>query len=277
MFDLNPIIKFFSEFLFFTFVPLPFPSYYFWGPVLYIVLYFIFAKKLSNRKNFPHKDFAVQLPQLRRELFYSFITQFVFFASSLFLNNYIKIGFFGWNTDFTAKFNYDFNLWTIPYIIASAAFVYVAHGTWFYWTHRAMHHPKIFKHVHKVHHLSRDITPMSAVAFHPIEAFINGFYGFFLITALPLPLHPIGFLVYGVIESWLTVYVHSGYELYPAGFTRHWFWKHFPTSTHHNMHHEKIGGNYGINITFWDRIMGTEFKDYHDRFDSLTKGKKDVV
>jgi Delta7-sterol 5-desaturase len=277
MFDLQSITKFFTDFLTFTFIPLPFPSYYFWGPVLYILLYFVFAKKLSSRKNFPNKGFSVQLPQLRREVFYSFVTQFVFYASSLFLNTYIQIGFFNYNVGFQRDFNFGFNAWTVPYIIASTAFVYIFHGTWFYWTHRAMHHPKIFKHVHKVHHLSRDITPMSAVAFHPIEAFINGFYGFFLITVLPIPIHPLAFLVYGIIESWLTVYVHSGYELYPVGFTKHWFWKHFPTSTHHNMHHEKIGGNYGINITFWDRVMGTEFKDYHERFDSLTNGKTDVV
>lgn len=268
MFDLNSITKFFTDFLLGAFVSLP--NYYFWGIFLYVFLYFVFAKNLSSRKNFPHKDFVSTLPQLRREVFYSFISQFVFFASAIWLNIYVQVGFFKFNSNFIENFSYDFNIWTIPYIFASTAFIYIFHGTWFYWTHRAMHHPKIFKHVHKVHHLSRDMTPMSAVSFHPIEAFINGLYGFVLLTIVPLPIHPIAFLIYGILESFLTVYVHSGYELYPKGFTKHWLGKHFPTSTHHNMHHEKIGGNYGINLTFWDRIMDTEFKDYHDRFDKLT-------
>jgi Delta7-sterol 5-desaturase len=227
MFDLQSILTFFTDFLYGTFVPFPLPNYYFWTVLLYIVLYVFLAKKLSSRKNYPQKDFVTQLPQLRRELFYSFVTQFVFFASAIFLNTYIQIGFFNFNTAFQREFNFGFNAWTIPYVITSAAFVYIFHGTWFYWTHRAMHHPKIFKHVHKVHHLSRDITPMSAVAFHPIEAFVNGFYGFFMITVLPIPIHPIGFLIYGIIENWLTVYVHSGYELYPAGFTKHWSYRTF--------------------------------------------------
>ena len=47
------------------------------------------------------------------------------------------------------------------------------HDTYFYWAHRAMHHPKIYRHVHLVHHLSQNPSPWAAFAFHPFEAVIE--------------------------------------------------------------------------------------------------------
>jgi sterol desaturase/sphingolipid hydroxylase (fatty acid hydroxylase superfamily) len=29
------------------------------------------------------------------------------------------------------------------------------------------------------------------------------------------------------------------------------------TVTHHDLHHERAGGNYGFYFTFWDRTCGT--------------------
>jgi sterol desaturase/sphingolipid hydroxylase (fatty acid hydroxylase superfamily) len=37
------------------------------------------------------------------------------------------------------------------------------------------------------------------------------------------------------------------------------------TSTHHNMHHQLFNGNYALYFTWWDKWMGTEFKDYEKR------------
>src|ERR1700709_1826028 len=46
-------------------------------------------------------------------------------------------------------------LWWGPVsLLASLA----AHDAWFYWTHRAMHRPKLFRIAHAVHHASRPPT-----------------------------------------------------------------------------------------------------------------------
>jgi hypothetical protein len=42
------------------------------------------------------------------------------------------------------------------------------------------------------------------------------------------------------------------------------------TSTHHNMHHSKPGGHYGLYFTWWDKLTNTEFNDYHETFEKLT-------
>ena len=47
------------------------------------------------------------------------------------------------------------------------------HDTYFYWMHRLMHHPKLFKYFHLVHHKSTNPSPWAAYAFHPLEAVIE--------------------------------------------------------------------------------------------------------
>ena len=62
---------------------------------------------------------------------------------------------------------------------------------------------------------------------------------------------------------------HSSYEFYPKGFTRNSWFRFKTATTHHNMHHAKFNGNYSLYFTWWDTIMGTEFKNYHETFDAV--------
>jgi sterol desaturase/sphingolipid hydroxylase (fatty acid hydroxylase superfamily) len=48
------------------------------------------------------------------------------------------------------------------------------------------------------------------------------------------------------------------------------FLKYKTASTHHNLHHEKFKGNYGLYFTFWDKWMKTEIAEYESKFDSVT-------
>lgn len=63
---------------------------------------------------------------------------------------------------------------------------------------------------------------------------------------------------------------HSGYEIFPRGWaSQRWLGLITPV-THHELHHEKGGGNFGLYFTWWDRIMGTEHAEYHARFAQVT-------
>jgi sterol desaturase/sphingolipid hydroxylase (fatty acid hydroxylase superfamily) len=42
------------------------------------------------------------------------------------------------------------------------------------------------------------------------------------------------------------------------------------TPTHHAMHHEKVGANYGLHFNFWDRMLGTNHAEYERRFAAVT-------
>ncbi len=143
--------------------------------------------------------------------------------------------------------------------------------TFFYWSHRAMHLPRFYKFIHKVHHESTDPSPLTAFAFHPSEAVIEQMMGFVLPFFLPLN--------FGVIIAWQifsmlnNVLHHLGYEVYPKGWVKFPLLKYKAASTHHNMHHQLFNGNYSLYFTWWDKWMGTEFKDYETRHEQIFERK----
>ena len=62
---------------------------------------------------------------------------------------------------------------------------------------------------------------------------------------------------------------HSGYEFHPRWFVKSWLGRIMNTPTNHVMHHEKLRGNYGLYFNLWDRLMGTNHKDYEKRFEEV--------
>jgi sterol desaturase/sphingolipid hydroxylase (fatty acid hydroxylase superfamily) len=66
---------------------------------------------------------------------------------------------------------------------------------------------------------------------------------------------------------------HLGYEVYPKGWVKFPLLKFKTASTHHNMHHQLFNGNYALYFTWWDKWMGTEFKDYETRHEQIFERK----
>ena len=61
---------------------------------------------------------------------------------------------------------------------------------------------------------------------------------------------------------------HCGYELMPKSWARLPMLGWLTSVTHHDMRHERASGNYGFYFTWWDRWMGTEHKNYLERFET---------
>lgn len=57
----------------------------------------------------------------------------------------------------------SFPVWW-PFVTAFVALI--LHDTYFYWIHRAVHHPKLFKAVHLTHHKSTNPSPFASYSFH---------------------------------------------------------------------------------------------------------------
>lgn len=142
------------------------------------------------------------------------------------------------------------------------------HDFYFYWTHRFMHLKWVFPYVHKVHHQSTDPTPWAAFAFHPTEAVIEAM--FLPIASFIVPLHPYAILIVLAYQMILNVFGHLGFEIMPKWFLKNPITKLHNTPTHHNMHHSKVNCNYGLYYNIWDRLMGTNHKDYEKLFDEVT-------
>ncbi len=141
----------------------------------------------------------------------------------------------------------------------------------FYWTHRLLHTPWLFRHVHFVHHRSRHPSPFAAFSFHPVEALNNSAMLLMALLAVPVNEVVLGlFIVHQVIRS---THGHAAVETMPKGFARHAFWGRFITTTHHHLHHEVPRSNFGLWFTWWDRLGGTEHASYFERFDEVTQRK----
>ncbi|OUC12367.1 MAG: hypothetical protein B0A82_23120 [Alkalinema sp. CACIAM 70d] len=155
----------------------------------------------------------------------------------------------------------------IPYLLLTMVLMLFWQDTFFYWAHRLMHWKPLYKFSHKVHHDSIDTSPFTAYSFHPVEAIVEALPD--LIIVFVLPVHWWALLGYQVASMVMNVIGHLGYEVIPQSWTRHWLGQWKTSSTHHNMHHSKVNGNYGLYFRFWDVLMGTEFKDYQTTLNAV--------
>jgi lathosterol oxidase len=160
---------------------------------------------------------------------------------------------------------------SLGYFVFSIFAIIFLHDTYFYWMHRMIHHPTIYRVVHKTHHLSTNPSPWAAMAFHPIESVLEA--GIIVIVAFLFPVHPLAIGIFLLFMMVYNVYGHLGYELYPKGFANSFIGKWVNTSVNHNQHHQYFKGNYGLYFLFWDRWMGTIRTDYEERFDSVKNQK----
>jgi sterol desaturase/sphingolipid hydroxylase (fatty acid hydroxylase superfamily) len=158
----------------------------------------------------------------------------------------------------------DFAWWWLPMSVVLALLV---HDTYFYWMHRTAHHPKLYQKIHVVHHQSINPSPWASYSFQLSEAFLEGLIA--PIILLLIPMHPIALLAFASTSFIFNVYGHLGYEITPRWFRHSPLFEIINTSTHHNIHHSKFKGNYGLYLRVWDRLMGTEHPDYVRAYDAV--------
>jgi len=142
------------------------------------------------------------------------------------------------------------------YIAFSAGLYLFVQDTYFYWTHRIMHHKHLFSWTHAGHHKSVQPTPWASFSFDPVEALISAWL--LPVMALFIPLHVGTALALLMIMTINAVFNHAGWEVYPDRWVKGWFGRVMITAAHHNLHHTKFAGNYGLYFRFWDRLMGTD-------------------
>ena len=153
------------------------------------------------------------------------------------------------------------------YVPLSLFLSLLLHDTYFYWMHRALHHPALFKYSHLVHHKSTTPSPWAAYSFHFLEAVAEGMI--LPIMVLFLPLHKLTILLFILVGFTINVYGHLGYEIAPRRLRNSILFEIFNTSVYHNIHHSKFRGNYGLYFRFWDRLMKTEHPAYVQEYDRI--------
>jgi sterol desaturase/sphingolipid hydroxylase (fatty acid hydroxylase superfamily) len=220
----------------------------------FVIFYVLFKNKWSYRKiqsRFP------KAADYWREILYSLVTISIFLG--------VAVLIFGTPIrEYTLRYEKIQDLgWT--YWLVSIFLMILLHDTYFYWMHRLMHHPRLYRRVHLIHHKSTNPSPLAAYAFHPLEAIAEASIIFFIVFLIPF--HRTALLTFLIFMIFYNVYGHLGYELYPKGFNKTRIGRWLNTSVNHNQHHEKVKGNYGLYFLFWDRWLGTIRDDYDQAFE----------
>lgn len=116
--------------------------------------------------------------------------------------------------------------------------------TIFYWSHRVLHRPRLFKAIHGKHHTLRHVRGHSSEYAHPVETIAN--LVAFMLPPILLQAHLLTFGIWVALRVWETVEAHSGYAFTPLA-SRHAF---------HHLYAAKgcLGSFFGL----WDRVMGTD-------------------
>lgn len=155
----------------------------------------------------------------------------------------------------------------IWWVVLSVPLSLIIHDTYFYWMHRLLHHPSIFRYTHLLHHRSTNPSPWSSYSFGFLEAIAEGMV--LLVVTMLLPMNGTSVGLFILIGYVINVYGHLGYEIAPLWLRNTPLFEVFNTSVHHNFHHSKFKGNYGLYFRVWDRLMGTEHPDYVKEYDRI--------
>lgn len=201
-------------------------------------------RKLSRRAYPPR--------QLKREVRWSMITSLLFSVMA-------TVTLLLWQKGYTLVYTEPdaYGWFYLPLsLLLSLAF----QETYYYWLHRWMHLPGIFKWVHKVHHESNITSPFTAFSFHPLEGFLQALM--LPLTLFLIPLHPAVILVQLMIMSFSSVINHLNIEIYPRYFQNSRLGSWLVGATHHSMHHTQFRYNYGLYFTWWDKWKKTESPAY---------------
>ena len=141
------------------------------------------------------------------------------------------------------------------YYFAVIPIMFVIYDLYFYLAHRTIHHEKLFRLVHLVHHKSKYVSPLSALSTHPIEAIVN--HGGLIILFFLLPIHTSHVYIWVAVTILQTTYLHLGVELYSDKFLQTKVGKLIYTATDHAKHHSFFEGNYGFYTLIWDKLFKT--------------------
>ena len=136
----------------------------------------------------------------------------------------------------------------------------------FYWVHRLLHIPLIYKRIHSLHHRNINVGPWSGLSMHPVEHLI--YFTTVIIHWLVAshPIHVIYNLHYQALGAAMT---HTGYESLLIKDKRQLELGTF----YHQLHHRYFECNYGNQEMPWDRWFGT-FHDGSEAGTAMTRARK---
>lgn len=158
-------------------------------------------------------------------------------------------------------------------VLLQLAAFFVMEDTWHYWGHRLLHHPYLYKRVHKQHHKYAAPFGLTAEYAHPIEVAFTGTGTVgspVLWAALFGNVHLVTVMLWITLRLMQAIDSHSGYE-FP--WSLHHIIPFWSGADHHDDHHKYFTGNYASSFRWWDYCLGTETEATSKRRTTINKQK----
>lgn len=149
-----------------------------------------------------------------------------------------------------------FNAMSLPYWMV-VVFSIILLDFIIYLQHVMFHAVPTLWRLHMMHHADLDYDLTTGIRFHPIEILISMVIKFGAIVLLGAP--PLAVVLFEVILNGMAMFNHGNYYI-PLGLDR-LLRGLVVTPDMHRVHHSvfpsETNSNYGFNLSWWDRIMGT--------------------
>lgn len=141
-----------------------------------------------------------------------------------------------------------------------------------YFQHVLMHAVPIFWRMHMVHHSDMDFDVTTGVRFHPLEIALSMFIKIGVVILLGAS--PTAVLMFEILLNATAMFNHSNVCI-PGSVDRMLRWI-VVTPDMHRIHHSVIpretNRNFGFNLPWWDRLLGTYLSEPSKGHEHMTIG-----
>ena len=198
------------------------------------------------------QKFRIQKRKIKSSIFYNRLPLILFNIMLLMLVSGFGLYYLYYLFDPVLKL--DFLIITVQLFV-----ILLIDDVFFYFLHFWMHtNQYILKTIHRIHH--KAITPVALeyIYVHPLE-WLMGYVGPFIaifVISLFCPVSILAFWSYQLIRNIHELDVHSGFRSFFSKWIPFW-----GESEHHDLHHEKLNGNYATTFTIWDQIFKTKIQN----------------
>lgn len=177
--------------------------------------------------------------QITKEIWQSMRSVFVFSLQGIIIQQGLYYGWF--------HISYQLSWWLILQVVV----LFFWNELHFYFCHRLLHTRPMMKHVHWIHHHSKEPTVFSTFSFHWIEAFLLG-----TVIVFPLLVYPFqaaAILSLPIMSLVINLLGHCNYDFFSSYRPEHLL----KFSYRHSMHHKKGKGNLGFLLPWLDNLFKT--------------------
>ena len=217
---------------------------------------FVFDKETFNHPKYLKNQMSLEIKQTVQSIPIMAIFTVPFFVAEVRGHSFMydTVSDPGFSHPFLNWFGSWWNVIQFPFFLCFTDFC-------IYWIHRALHHPILYKRLHKPHHKWIMPTPFASHAFHPLDGYAQSVpYHLFPFI---FPLQKFAYItLFMFVQIW-TVLIHDGEYVANSPVIN--------GAACHTMHHLYFNYNYGQYTTLWDRLGGSYRKPNMELFLKETK------